>query len=218
MAIPTDHPHSPLAPEPPEGAELLDDAPFRGRGRGWRPRVEPHERRLVIEQLFGNGSGRSHWVRYAVMLTLSAVIATAGLSADSGAVVIGAMLVAPLMTPIVGFVAAISLNMPRRALIASAVVVGSTIWTIAVALGVAAILPDTPLGGEVLARTAPDVRDLLVALAAGVAGTWATARVNVSAALPGVAIAAALVPPLATVGLTIHAGEMQYAEGVCCFT
>ena len=167
----------------------------------------------MIETLFGTGGGRAHWSRYFAMLTLSAVIATAGLSANSGAVVIGAMLVAPLMTPIVGIVAAISLNMPRRAAIATAVVVGSTVWTIAVAAGVAATLPANPLGSEVIARTAPDVRDLLVAVAAGIAGTWATARTNVSSALPGVAVAVALVPPLAAVGLTLEAGEIRYTEG-----
>jgi uncharacterized hydrophobic protein (TIGR00271 family) len=205
------HPH--LHPEPAEQAEELDDTPFAGRGRHWRPRVEPHERRQVIELLFGNGGGRAHWSRYFALLTLSAVIATAGLTANSGAVVIGAMLVAPLMTPIVGFVAAISLNMPRRALVAAMVVISSTILTIAVAAGLTAVLPSNPLGPEVLSRTAPDVRDLLVALAAGVAGTWATARTNVSAALPGVAVAVALVPPLAAVGVAIEAGEFQYAEG-----
>lgn len=163
--------------------------------------------------LFGNGGGRGHWTRYFILLTLSAVIATAGLSSNSGAVVIGAMLVAPLMTPIVGFVAAISLNMPRRALVAASVVITSTIWTIAVAAGLSAVLPSSPLGSEILSRTAPDVRDLLVALAAGVAGTWATARTNVSSALPGVAVAVALVPPLATVGVALEAREFSYAEG-----
>lgn len=69
------------------------------------------------------------------------------------------------------------------------------------------------LSDEVLSRTSPDLRDLIVALAAGVAGAYATVRPDVSGALPGVAIAVALVPPLATIGITMQAGRGDLIGG-----
>lgn len=172
------------------------------------------ERQRVITGLFGSqGERAAFWLRYAVLLTLSAVIATAGLSSGSGAVVIGAMLIAPLMTPMVGFVAASCTRLRKRAFFAGVVLAASTAWVVVVAWGLTTALPGVPFSDEVLARTSPDVRDLIVALAAGVAGSWATLRPDVSPTLPGVAVAVALVPPLAATGIVIHAGDWALAEG-----
>ena len=81
--------------------------------------------------------------------------------------------------------------------------------------GAIVLLPDGSLSGEILARTRPDLRDLVVALAAGAAGAYATAKEDVSTALPGVAVAVALVPPLAAIGLTLEAGQPTLAKGAC---
>jgi hypothetical protein len=77
----------------------------------------------------------------------------------------------------------------------------------------AVVLPDGPLPGELTSRTSPDLRDLLVALAAGTAGAYATVRSDVSSALPGVAVAVALVPPLAAIGMAWEAGRGDLTRG-----
>ena len=152
-------------------------------------------------------------VQFSVMLGLSVLVAVMGLSADSAAVVIGAMLLAPLMVPVMAIAAAISMALPRHLLRAAAIVAGASLASVLLAFLVAMILPDGQLPGEVLSRTSPDLRDLLVALAAGAAGAYATVRSDVSSALPGVAVAVALVPPLAAVGLTLEGGRADLAEG-----
>lgn len=186
----------------------------QSRRRRLLPVVSHDQRRGVLTSLFGDTGAESwFWVRYAVMLALSVVIAAAGLSAGSTAVVIGAMLIAPLMTPLLGVTVAASLGLRRRTRTALVVLAASTVGAIALAAAIAWMLPDTPLTAETLARTAPDVRDLIVALAAGAAGAWATARADVSTTLPGVAIAVALVPPLSSIGICLEAGRWDLAEG-----
>jgi uncharacterized hydrophobic protein (TIGR00271 family) len=151
--------------------------------------------------------------RFLVMLTLSVIVAVMGLSLNSAAVVIGAMLLAPLMQPVLGCAACLSLALFAKSLVSAIRVVGATAWCIAVAYGISMILPDAPLTSEVLSRTRPDIKDLVVALAAGAAGAYATVRSDVSSSLPGVAVAVALVPPLGAVGMTLEAGQTELARG-----
>ncbi len=155
-----------------------------------------------------------HWaVRFTIMLTLSVVVAVMGLSLNSAAVVIGAMLLAPLMQPVLAAGACLSMALFSKSLIALAKVVAATAWCIAIAYLISLILPETDLTPEVLARTQPDIKDLVVALAAGAAGAYATVREDVSASLPGVAVAVALVPPLGSVGIALEAGQNSLAFG-----
>lgn len=154
------------------------------------------------------------WARsFTVLLTLSVVVAVMGLSANSAAVVIGAMLIAPLMGPVLAVAASLAMTLRRHTMISLVKVLVATVWCIALAFLLSRALPGTSLSAETLARTQPDVRDLLVALAAGAAGAYATVRRDVSAALPGVAVAVALVPPLATVGITLEAGKADLVAG-----
>ncbi len=159
---------------------------------------------------------RTHWYwRFSVMLSLSVVVAVMGLLAGSAAVVIGAMLLAPLMTPVLGTAAALSMGLPKKAFVSGARVVVATIGCIALAYFASklALTGSDSLSSEIEARTRPDIRDLIVALAAGAAGSYATVRADTSSSLPGVAVAVALVPPLATVGITLEAGNMVWARG-----
>ena len=135
-----------------------------------------------------------------MLIILASTIAYYGLLQSSAAVIIGAMLVAPLMSPMIAMAHAIvmgNLTMLRRAFL-------STLAGVGVAIGIAALftllLPSIPPSREILSRTAPTLLDLCVALASGAAAAYALARKEVAAALPGVAIAAALVPPLCVVG------------------
>jgi uncharacterized hydrophobic protein (TIGR00271 family) len=159
-------------------------------------------------------SRTEHWVyRFTVMLSLSVIVAVMGLALNSAAVVIGAMLLAPLMQPVLAAGACVSLALFTKSLQAMAKVGAATAWCIGIAYLISYILPEAPLTSEVLARTQPDIKDLVVALAAGAAGAYATVREDVSSSLPGVAVAVALVPPLASVGMALERGNGTLAEG-----
>ncbi len=156
---------------------------------------------------------------YFVLVFLSCTIATFGLLIDSAATIIGAMLVAPLMSPILGIgLASIrgDTNLLRDAL--SALLRGALL-----AIALSALLTLTnrllpfvsmqDLPSEVLSRTQPTPIDLGVAIAGGLAATFALVQPNLSAALPGVAIATALMPPLCVIGIGVAAGDWKVAEG-----
>ncbi|MEM7339327.1 MAG: DUF389 domain-containing protein [Actinomycetota bacterium] len=178
----------------------------------WHRHLDPEERRRVMDEL-AITPVPSWATRFTVMLTLSVVVAVMGLSANSAAVVIGAMLLAPLMTPVLATAACLSMSLLGPTARSVMRVVLATAWCIAIGYLISLILPDGPLPNEVLARTQPDVRDLVVALAAGAAGAYATVRKDVSSSLPGVAVAVALVPPLGAVGITLEAGQFDLATG-----
>ncbi len=178
----------------------------------WHRHLDPEERRRVMNELAMTRV--EHWTwRFTVMITLSVVVAVMGLSANSAAVVIGAMLLAPLMTPVLATAASLSMSLWSKAVVAFFRVAVATAWCIALAYFLSRFLPDGQLPAEVQSRTQPDIRDLVVALAAGAAGSYATVRRDASAALPGVAVAVALVPPLGAVGMTLEAGKTDLAVG-----
>lgn len=168
-------------------------------------------------RLFFEGAEvRSQLSGFWLLLTLAALIASAGVIGDSTATVIGAMVVAPLMTPILGTALAVALadraNLLRSLLLvvtgAVAVVVISWLAGQLVAFDVVA---DT--NSQVAARVHPRMVDLVAALATGAVGAVAVKRADISDALPGVAIAVSLVPPLAVVGLTLESGAPREAVG-----
>ena len=169
------------------------------------------------EQVFFEGTERGRRLsRYWLLLVLSAVIASAGVVSDSTATVIGAMIVAPLMTPILGIVLAVVLadaaNLRRclLLLIAGAATVVALSWL----LGLLVPFPVVAAtNSQVAARVTPRVVDLVAALATGAVGSVALARSDISDTLPGVAIAISLVPPLAVVGLTLQSGAPHQALG-----
>ncbi len=157
-------------------------------------------------------------IGFWVLLVLSVVIATLGVLADSTAVVIGAMLVAPLMTPIMGISAAIVSGWVRRIGTSFSTVGGGVVVALVVAWIVAAWAPRfVPLASnsQILSRTAPTMIDLLIAVAAGAAGAYATVDKRVSSSITGVAIAVALVPPLGVAGIMFEAGE--WSDGLGAF-
>lgn len=155
-------------------------------------------------------------VGFWVLLVLSVAIATLGVLADSTAVVIGAMLVAPLMTPIMGVSVAIVNGWMRRVSTSFATIVGGVAVAIGVSWIIAAWTPQLiPLSSntQVLSRVSPTLIDLMIAVAAGAAGAYATIDKRVSSSITGVAIAVALVPPLAVVGVTLKDGSGSDALG-----
>ncbi|OEH91075.1 TIGR00341 family protein [Bacillus solimangrovi] len=149
---------------------------------------------------------------YYVMVVLSCSVATYGLLSNSTAVIIGAMLIAPLMNPILGSaLALINGNNKLLRVTIKAEFIGASIAVILSAL-LTLLLPVSDLTPEILARTEPTLIDLIIALASGAAGTYAICYRS-GATLPGVAIATALMPPLCVVGISIAKQEFQYAAG-----
>jgi uncharacterized hydrophobic protein (TIGR00271 family) len=150
------------------------------------------------------------------LLSLAGVIAAAGVAADSTATVIGAMIVAPLMTLILGAMLAVVLgdrgNLARslRLVFAGAAAV--------VAIGVVSglVIPQDVVAqtnSQVAGRIHPRIVDLVAAIATGAVGSVALARRDIADTLPGVAIAISLVPPLSVVGLTLSSGAPDQALG-----
>lgn len=156
---------------------------------------------------------------FFLLVVLSAVIATLGLLTNSAAVIIGAMLVAPLMSPIIGIGLA-SLTGDARLFRDSGVALGQgAILAILMAVLLAwgnrylpfVTLQELPV--EVLSRTRPSPIDLTIALAGGMAAAFALVMPSISAALPGVAIATALMPPLCAIGIGVALGRWDVAGG-----
>ena len=162
------------------------------------------------DQLFFEGPARNRRLsRFWLLLPLSAVIASAGVVSDSTATVIGAMIVAPLMTPILGIVLAVVLtdgaNLRRCLLL---VIIGAaTVVGVGWLMGLFVPYPVVAAtNAQVASRVTLQLADLVAALATGAVGSVALVRSDISDTLPGVAIAISLVPPLAVVGITLESG------------
>jgi uncharacterized membrane protein len=120
------------------------------------------------------------------------------------------------MTPILGVSAGLINGRSRSAGIAAAVVVAGSVGSVALAWVLSAMIPDLAaviVNDQVVSRTAPSLLDLAIAIAAGAAGAYGVSRADTSDALPGVAVAIALVPPLAVIGVTLYAGDFTQAAG-----
>lgn len=150
---------------------------------------------------------------YFVLIIVSAMLASLGLLLNSPAVVIGAMLVAPLMGPIVSF--GVGLCTARFQLLRQAVVtvILGTMAAFMVGFIIGKLEPINSPTSELLGRGFPSILDAGVAFGAGFIAAYATARKGIPAALAGVAIAAALVPPVCAFGLNVAFAESRLAMG-----
>jgi len=154
--------------------------------------------------------------RFWLLLCLASVIAAAGVVADSAATVIGAMIVAPLMTPILGIVLATVTGDRRNLLVSWALVAAGAATAVAIGylVGLTVAAPViAATDSQVAQRVSPSLIDLLAALATGAVGVVALVRKDISDTLPGVAIAISLVPPLTVVGLTMESDAWDQALG-----
>jgi len=176
----------------------------------------PIETYSIIKNIlrFEGSDVPAYWRRFGILLTLAVVIATMGLLRNSGAVIIAAMLVAPLMTPILGIASSIVMGWVGRAATLlvivwlaaglSVFVAWLIVWLSDVPRGI--IIPD-----EVLSRTDPGAEDLIVALAAGIAGAYVQIRKSEASLVPGAAIGVSLVPPLAAAGVLLYFDQASRA-------
>ena len=144
---------------------------------------------------------------YFVLLISSAVIATLGLISNSTAVVIGAMIVAPLMDPILSLAFSLVVSDGRLMRRSAVTVLVGVITVIGTAALISSLLDVTHLQSEIIGRTSPNLIDLAIAIAAAVAGSFSMTRENLSNSIAGVAIAVALVPPLCVAGIGLTLGN-----------
>jgi len=168
-------------------------------------------------KLFFEGERRRPYLeQFAMLLVLSTIIATAGVIGDSTATVIGAMIVAPLMTPIMAVAAALVTGQVERASRSLLLVGIGVVAVVLLSWAMGLIYPgflSFETNAQILGRTSPRVIDLVAALASGAAGAFCMSRKDVSDSLPGVAIAISLVPPLCVVGLSLAHGQTADASG-----
>lgn len=178
--------------------------------RWWRKViVSSLDHEAIVERIVAE-SGWSP--RYLFMTMMSAGIAVLGLLLSSPAVVIGAMLISPLMSPILGLgfsLALFDFSEMRRALIALA---AGSVCAVAFTATIVLLSPLQAPTAEIIARTRPNLFDLAVALFAALAGTFAIIRGRGDTVV-GVAIATALMPPLAVVGYGIATGNLPVLGG-----
>lgn len=179
------------------------------------PQLTREQRISLVEQV---QSTSKETFDFNVLMCLSTLIASFGLLLNSGAVIIGAMLVAPMMTPIVG--AGLSVTQGNLHLFrtsARSVAKGFVLaFGLSILLGLSVQFFMDSSGwpnSEMLARDSPSLLDLLVAFISGLVASYAMGRPNLTSALPGVAIAAALIPPIATAGMSLAMGNLALMFG-----
>ena len=178
------------------------------RLQGWFPKLNSNEQAVINDDMHQNAEAH---VDFYLLILLASGIAYFGLQQDSSVVIIGAMLVAPLMSPMMtmGF-AIVNGNLSLFSKATVSTLAGMFLAVFVTAL-ITFLFPLKTITNEILARTAPNILDLFIALLSGLAGAYALGRKEVSASLPGVAIAASLVPPLCVVGFGIGSGNGRIA-------
>lgn len=184
---------------------------FRRSSRKLLPKPE---KETAIKRLHRELWLDATWNTNYIVFTISAcLIATFGLISNSTAVIIGAMLIAPLMLPLRALAfAALEGDFPlfRKALLS---ITGATILALLLSSFAGHLVNIPDIGSEALARTQPNLVDLGIALVAGGISSFAKVRRGVSDAIAGTAIAVALMPPLCVVGLCLSQEKLFFAKG-----
>jgi uncharacterized hydrophobic protein (TIGR00271 family) len=186
----------------------IPDVRLAGRFSRWLKRFDVTLTRPEQEELLWQAEEMaSPHLDYMILVILSAALASLGLLLDSAAVIIGAMLVAPLMQPLIGLAVGTAISRIRLAGRAWVTLSQGVLIALLVSIGVGVLAAPGSPTAEMVARGNPGWLDVGVALASGFVGAYATARKDIPGALAGVAIAAALMPPLCTAGLSLGAGD-----------
>ncbi|MEM9042073.1 MAG: TIGR00341 family protein [Actinomycetota bacterium] len=181
-----------------------------------RPKSVEDRQTLYAQLLYEGSDANVKITRFVVLMVFASTIAATGVVADSTAVVVGAMLIAPLMNPLMGAALSLVMGWPNRLARSALIALGGVAIAITVGLlvGLAEfVVVDTLTNSQIVSRTSPTIVDLVIAVAAGVAGAYGWSRPDVSNSLPGVAIAIALVPPLTVVGISWSQGDFDSGNG-----
>jgi len=175
----------------------------------WRSHLRNIDRDATREQVFEDG-GISY--SYVFLVFASSAIATLGLLLNSVAVIIGAMLIAPLMGPIVLLGLAIAETDVLQAIRSGKAIAAGLLGALITSVVIVKLSPYISPTPEILARTNPNLFDLLVAVCSGLVAGYAVVRRQIGA-VAGVAIATALMPPLATAGYGLAIADLQVFQG-----
>ncbi|NEN92999.1 MAG: DUF389 domain-containing protein [Okeania sp. SIO3H1] len=176
--------------------------------------VPEQDKAALVRKLVQSGTADFD---YFYLVGLSTLMATFGLLLDSSSIVIGSMLIAPLMYPILGVALGLVMMGDKVSVLhrATKTLVTSLLGGVVLATIAAALFGDEAMyqTAEVMARTEPHLLHFFVAIVAGAAVAYMLARPEWSETLPGVAIAVALIPPLATIGIGLAAFDMAIIRG-----
>ena len=182
-----------------------------GRKQGqWVPRISPADYADLIQNL---RTGSKLNIDFLTMLGLAAAIASFGLLKDSAVVVIGSMLLAPLMTPMLGAGLALAQANPKLGKLSMLSIGVGFVFTLVISFIIGVVTPGDELTPQIVSRGGPDLLDLGIALLSAGAAAYALARPNLVGSVAGVAIATALVPPLCSVGLSLSYHNYLIAQG-----
>lgn len=152
-------------------------------------------------------------MNFFLLLALSGIISTLGLLADSPATIIGAMIIAPMMGPILGIAYAMVVANRRLLKRSGFTLLSGVLMTVVLSVAITKAVGLRGITDEITGRAYPTLIDLGVAVSAGAAGAFAKSRRGIADALPGVAISVALVPPLSVVGIGIALGNDRVTYG-----
>ena len=177
---------------------------------GWKPFIEQPVSKQELEKLMVSASIPSFG--YFLMLFLSTIIATFGLISNSAPAIIGAMIIAPLMAPVISFSFGINNSNWVLASRSMLTILSGTLIVIGLSFLCTWALGLRITESEILNRTSPTLLDLGIAMAAGAAAAFSYTRKSILNSIAGVAIAVALLPPLAVTGIGLAYGIMEYSE------
>ncbi len=194
-----------------ELARLINPASWLAMRESFVKRREKEKQDLDVYRVLSDGARPS--AEYYVLIVLSCLIATMGLIQGSVAVIIGAMIIAPLMTPILGFSLGVIWGDLRLLRIALSSLVKGVLLAVVISGLLAFAVPISHFSGEISSRANPSLFDIIVALGSGALAAYGYANKKVSSALTGIAIAVALMPPLCTVGIGLGKLDPRIASG-----
>lgn len=172
--------------------------------------VSEQQKKALYDSIKSSSHGDSS---YYFLVALGAVVATFGLLSNSTAVIIGAMLISPIMSPIIGMSFSITTGDSRLFSQSIKAIIFGAFLALIISVFVTLLLPSSALTSEMLARSKPTTIDLIVALASGAAAAYTMCHNKGLTVLPGVAIATALMPPLCVVGSGLALSNYSVALG-----
>jgi uncharacterized hydrophobic protein (TIGR00271 family) len=200
-----------IEPEERTLKNYMNPAFWKNKRELYRAIKEKEKQDLNVFLVLSEGARPT--IEYYILIILSCIIATPGLLQGSTATIIGAMIVAPLMTPILAFSLGVIWgdgNIIKTSLLS---LLKGIALAIMISACIAYVIPMPDYSQEILARTKPTLFDIIVALGSGIVGAYGNANKKISNTLVGIAIAVALMPPLCTVGIGLGTFNQDIATG-----
>ncbi|MBN2078781.1 MAG: TIGR00341 family protein [Spirochaetes bacterium] len=200
-----------VLPEERKFRNYINPAFWKEKRAEYRALREKEKIDLDVYRVLAEGAMPT--IEYYVLTVISCVVATSGLIQGSTAVIIGAMIIAPLMTPILSFSIAILWGDLLIIRLAFKSLFNGVVLTIVLSSAIAYLFSMPDYSQEIMSRTVPSAFDIIVALASGVVGAYGYANKKISATLVGIAIAVALMPPLCVIGIGLGTMNLAVAGG-----